>query len=101
MKLGTAEALLQCAPREREFDTPNLGAGEPSAGSVNLIRGNDSAELQEVWAKLEQKLAHLGAEDSQILLPVMYDREGVLPCTTKGFHEIRTGDALPGKKNPY
>jgi len=29
------------------------------------------------------------------------DKEGVLPCTTKGFHEIRTGDALPVKKNPY
>jgi hypothetical protein len=69
---------------------------------MNLIRGNNSA-------KLEQKLAHLGAKDSQILIPLMYecvdlfcnDREGVLPCTTKGFHEIRTGDALPVKKNPY
>jgi hypothetical protein len=28
-------------------------------------------------------------------------REGVLPCTIKGFHEIKTGDALPVKKNPY
>jgi len=25
----------------------------------------------------------------------------MLPCTTKGFHEIKTGDALPIKKNPY
>jgi hypothetical protein len=25
----------------------------------------------------------------------------VLPCTTKGSHEIGTGDALPIKKNPY
>jgi hypothetical protein len=29
------------------------------------------------------------------------DAIGRLPCTTKGFHEIRTGDALPIKKNPY
>jgi hypothetical protein len=31
----------------------------------------------------------------------LYDRSGTLPCTGKGFHEIRTGDALPIKKNPY
>ena len=29
-----------------------------------------------------------------------YDRSGMLPCTTKGFHEIKTGDALP-IKNSY
>jgi hypothetical protein len=31
----------------------------------------------------------------------LYDRSGLLPCTTKGFHEIKTGDAMPIKKNPY
>jgi hypothetical protein len=29
------------------------------------------------------------------------DDTGRLSCTTKGCHEIRTGDALPIKKNPY
>jgi len=29
------------------------------------------------------------------------DKEGVLPCTITGFHEIRTGMALHVKKNPY
>ena len=29
------------------------------------------------------------------------DIKGVLPCTTKAPHDIRTGDALPIKKNPY
>jgi hypothetical protein len=29
------------------------------------------------------------------------EETGVLPSTTKGRHEIRTGDALPIKKNPY
>jgi hypothetical protein len=29
------------------------------------------------------------------------DKEGVQPCTTKWFHEIRIGDALPVKTNPY
>jgi hypothetical protein len=29
------------------------------------------------------------------------DKTSVLPSTTKGCHEIRTGDAPPIKKNPY
>jgi hypothetical protein len=29
------------------------------------------------------------------------EAKGRLPCTTMGCHEIRTGDALPIKKNPY
>jgi len=76
---------------------------------VNSIRGNNSTVLAEVQAELEQRLAHLFAENRQILMPVLNeyldlfcnDIEGVLPCTTKGSHEIRTGDALPIKKNPY
>lgn len=31
----------------------------------------------------------------------LYDHSGMLPCTRKGFHEIKTGDALPIKNNPY
>ena len=76
---------------------------------MNSIRGNNSTELAEVWAELERRLAHLVAEDRQILMPVLNeyldlfcnDIEGVLPCTTKWSHEIRTRDALPIKKNPY
>ena len=109
MKLGTAEALLQRAPKVTGFDSQNIEAGETSACRVNFIRGNNSAELAEVQAELERSLAHLVAKDRQILMPVMNeyldlfcnDKEGVLPCTTKGFHEIRTGDALPVKKCPY
>ena len=49
------------------------------------------------------------SEEWQVMMPVLNeyldlfcnDIEGVLPCTTKGSHEIRTGDALPIKKNPY
>jgi hypothetical protein len=92
-----------------EFDSRNLEAGETLAGSVNLIRRNDSAELAEVWVELQRRLAHLVTEERQILTPVMNEyldlfcneKEGVLPCTTKRFHEIRTGDALPVKKNPH
>ena len=66
---------------------------------MNSIRGNNSTELAEVRAKFERRSAHFVAEDRQILMPIMNeyldlfcnDIEGVLPCTTKGSHEIRTG----------
>ena len=109
VKLGTAEAILQCAPRVTGFDSRHLETGGTSEGCVNSIRENNSTELAEVRAELEWRLAHLVVEDRQILMPVLNeylglfcnDTEGVLPCTTKGSHEIRTGDALPIKKNPY
>jgi transposase InsO family protein len=109
VRLGTAEAILPCAPRGVGFDTRHSGADGTSAGRVHVVRGHNSAELRVVRTELERKLAHLSAEESQILIPVLNqyedlfcnDREGVLPSTTKGYHEIRTGDALPIKKNPY
>ena len=109
MKLGTAEAILQCAPRVTVIDSRRLEAGGTSAGCVNSIVGNNSTELAEVRAELEWRLAHLFVEERQILLPVLNeyldlfcnDIEGVLPCTKKGFHGVRTGDTLPIKKNPY
>ena len=109
VKLGTAEVILRCAPKVTGFESRNLEAGETSACRVNLIRGNNSVELAEVQAELQRGLAHLVAEKKRILMPVMnqyldlfcYDKEGVLPCTTSEFHEIRTGDALPVKKSPY
>ena len=91
------------------FDSLNLEAGGTSTDCMNSIRGNNSTELAEVRAELERRLPHLVAEDRQTLMPVLNeyldpfcnDIEGVLACTTKGSHEIRTGDALPINKNPY
>ena len=56
-----------------------------------------------------RKLTHLMKAERDILGPVvkefydlfLYDPSGMLPCTTKSFHEIKIGDALPIKKNPY
>jgi len=31
----------------------------------------------------------------------LYDRSGAIPSTAKGFHDIKTREALPIKKNPY
>jgi hypothetical protein len=55
------------------------------------------------------KLEHLVKTEREVLGPVilkycdpfLYDHSGMLPCTNKGFHEIKTGDALPIKMNPY
>jgi hypothetical protein len=76
---------------------------------VNSLRGRNLKELFEVQAELKQKLIHLTDHEKQVLMPVKSeyldlfcnDEKGVLPCTTNGFHEIRTGDAMPIKKNPY
>jgi len=65
------EDILPCVPSAREFDSRNVGAGETSAVSVNLIRGNNSAELAEVQPELERRLAHLRTEERQILIPIM------------------------------
>jgi uncharacterized protein YerC len=68
--LGTAD-IVRCAPSVTGFDSRNLGAGKTTAGSVNLIRGNNSAELAEVRAEVERRLAHLRTEERHILMPVM------------------------------
>jgi len=90
VKLGTAEAILQCAHRMTGFDSRNLEAGETSAGCVNSIRGNNSNDLPAVRTEVERSLAHLVSEERQILMPVLNEYlglfcnyiEGVLPCTT-------------------
>lgn len=104
MKLGTAEAILQCAPRVTGFDSRNLQAGETSAGSVNSISVNNSATLVEVQAELEQRVAHLVTGERQILKPVMNeyldlfcnDRERERECCRappRGF--MRLGQGTP------
>ena len=102
VKLGTAEAILRCASRVTGFNSRNTEAGGTSNSIVNVIRENNSSEFG-------RRIAHLAIEDKQNLMPFVdnymdlfcNDKEGVLPCTTKGYHEIRTGDALTVKKNPY
>jgi hypothetical protein len=58
---------------------------------------------------LEGKLEHLLLAERKTLLSVVEENldlfcneeTRVIPSTTKGCHEIQTGDALPIKKNPY
>jgi hypothetical protein len=57
----------------------------------------------------EEKLQHLSPEDQKILKPALLKyqnlfkktQNGIIPCTSYGHHEIKTGDAAPVKKQPY
>jgi hypothetical protein len=76
----------------------------------HISRTGDEASIPPDLRKvITNKLTYLVKVERDVLGPVMtdyydlfwYDRSGMLPCTVKGFHEIKTGDALPIKKNPY
>jgi len=79
VKLGSAEAILPCAPKMKRFNSQNLGAVDISVCIVNLIRGNNSDVLVEVQAELEWRFAHLGEEERQTLIPIMILGQG-MPC---------------------
>jgi hypothetical protein len=87
-------------PSKRELITATQGGREgPTFGSVPLAQGT---------LRNSGKLDHLSKREKQVLLPVIKEyldlfcneNTEVLPTTTKGCHEIRTGDALLIKKNP-
>jgi hypothetical protein len=80
-----------------------------AAHRIRSLSGRNSRELREKREQLDGKLKNLSPTGKKTLLSVVdeyadlfcNERTGVLPRTTKGRHEIRTGDALPIKKNPY
>jgi len=109
VKLGEGEPLENHAEdarasREESADSNRLH----DVYHVREVTSESSAhpELDKV---IKGKLEHLVKAEREVLVPVMkeyydlflYDRSGFLPCTTKGFHEIKTGEALPIKKNVY
>jgi hypothetical protein len=79
-----------------------------SESTQNKRTGRKSSRIQ-MSKEIEGKISHSSNAERVVLKPVLeeyydlflYDKEGKLPCTNKGFHEIQTGDALPIKKNPY
>lgn len=70
--------------------------------------GDEASIPPDLRKVITNKLTHLVKVERDVLGPVMtdyydlflYDQSGMLPCTGKGFHELKTGDALPIKKNP-
>jgi len=70
--------------------------------------GDEASIPPDLRKVITNKLTHLVKVERDVLGPVMtdyydlflYDQSGMLPCTGKGFHEIKTGDALPIKKKP-
>jgi hypothetical protein len=108
-QLGQAEPL-RCTPASgMRFDSRPQEKDGVADGKINSISGRNPRERREVEDELNLKLNHLTKQEKQALFPVIKEyldlfcneKTGVLPSTTKGCHEIRTGDALPIKKNPY
>jgi hypothetical protein len=77
--------------------------GENDAVDTNRVCQVSETDKASILPSLEKvimrKLTHLVKAERDVLGPVMkefydlflYDRSGMLPCTTKGFHEIKTG----------
>jgi hypothetical protein len=124
VKLGEGEPL-ESHGKENENTDDNIGSNESpdfcrdktrnrsiysdevNTGSVNRVSsGGDASSPGALGDVLEGKLTHLTSVERAVLIPVIaeycdlfrYDRSGMLPCTNKGFHEIKTGDAMPIKK---
>jgi hypothetical protein len=107
--LGQAEPLRWIPPVDTGVDLRNPGATGTPDLQISSLSGRNPRELIEKRKQLEGKLEHLSSGEKQILMPIIEEYfdlfcnedTGVLPSTTRGCHEIRTGDALPIKKNPY
>jgi hypothetical protein len=100
VKTGTAEDL-----HEGMKDVHRLAA----CHRVNAVNKGPLKSVNDVRETFYEKLSHLQLEEYEVMAQVLEeyidlfndDATGKFPCTTKGFHEIRTGDALPIKKNAY
>jgi hypothetical protein len=107
--LGQAEPLRWASSAVARVDLCNPGLTGTADRRISALGGKSSQELTDKRAQLEMKLEHLSPREKQTLLPVSEEyldlfcegKTGVLPSTTKGYHEIRTGDSLPIKKNQY
>jgi len=81
-----------------------------TAGSGNRVTiADDGSSPGALRDALDKKLEHLSSVARDMLIPVMtkycdlflYDHSGMLPCMIKCFHNIKTGDDVWMKKNPY
>lgn len=107
--LGQAEPLRGVPPEQAGVDFRCSGKKITRDLRISSISARNATELRDAREELEQKVDHLSTKEKQALLPVIEEyldlfcneSTGVLPTTTMGYHEIRTGDALPIKKPPY
>jgi hypothetical protein len=107
--LGQAEPPKWSPPKGAGSDFHSTGPRDMAAPRISSLSGRSSRELREKRHQLEGKLEHLSPDEKLTLSPVIEEyldlfcnkETGVLPSTTKGRHEIQTGNALPNKKNLY
>jgi hypothetical protein len=73
------------------------------------LDSNVNEQTSRVPKLIEDKLQHLDPKDRDIPKPVLFSyqdvfkktEDGKIPCTSYGYHEIKTGNAAPVKKRPY
>jgi hypothetical protein len=106
MLIGFGEDLYKGI--ENYEDTENHEVSD-SCGRIHTVHKESLKIVEEIRETCRQNLSYLDKDEYEIVAPVLEecidlfsdDDTGSLPCTTKGCHDIRTGDALPIKKNPY
>jgi hypothetical protein len=109
VRVGNAEALIRYESAMAGTELVDSDREEVTSHMISVLRERSVGDAQEARVQIGRKLSHLTKRERDTIVPVLEEyvdlfcneATGVLPCTTKGYHEIRTGDALPIKRNPY
>jgi hypothetical protein len=107
---GTSVALVE--PEWQVSDPHEMGNAHRVQGVgiyPKQLDSNVKEQNSRVPKLMEDKLRHLEPKDREILKPVLFSYQGLfkktedgkIPCTSYGYHEIKTGNAAPVKKQPY
>jgi hypothetical protein len=99
VKLGDGEPLESWEDLVAESHVYGNMKGASGKGGAR-VKDDQEISPAELTRAIEHKLGHLENTERDVLMPVMreyhdlfkYDRSGMLPCTSRGFHEIKTGD---------
>jgi hypothetical protein len=83
--------------------------GKPRAHEkLQMDEDNPLTNAEAIKESFRGKVSHLEPKEREMMISVsenyidlFKDETGRLRCTNKGYHEIRTGDAVPIKKNVY
>jgi hypothetical protein len=72
---------------------------------LHMVEDNPLTNVEAIKEAFRGKVSHLEPKEREMMLEnyidLFKDETGRLRCTNKSYHEIRTGDAVPIKKNVY